>query len=319
MLPYLHRILVLGALLASLPILGGCSYAQGGSLDEYITAARNQRQDGDVDAALDLLREAIAEYPNSEALRFELAAALLAASPLSVFDLADAAEHVILEPTQDIGVPEDQSCAVPNRGVRAIEEFDPAGFSAFANIEASAVVLDSIGTLLTQTPDGQGFSTLERELRAVDLCEVVDRELAMLRPYGRDGILEALRVDGLTDLQIGELLVTYAVTQLTSNYYELFTERIPSLNEGENDVVTLYRVLENGSADAYISFCATNPFAFVAVTSTARDPAEAFLRATLAVELRAYLFGYPEATDELIVDAIEALISIQRELATCAE
>ena len=149
MLPYLHRILVLGALLASLPILGGCSYDQGGARDEYITDARIQRQDGDVDAALDLLREAIAEYPNSEALRFELAAALLAASPLSVFDLADAAEHVILEPTRDIGVPEDQSCAVPNQGVRAIEVFDPVGFPSFANIEASAVVLDRSGSFAT--------------------------------------------------------------------------------------------------------------------------------------------------------------------------
>ncbi|MEL7361199.1 MAG: hypothetical protein AAFN13_03940, partial [Bacteroidota bacterium] len=145
----------------------------------------------------------------------------------------------------------------------------------------------------------------------------VNRERGVLRPYGRERIINALRDDGLSDLQIGELLVTYAVTELTRNYYDLFTERIPSLNEGENDVVTLYRVQEQD--DTYIGFCATNPFAFVAVTSTVRDPADAFLRATLAVELRAFLFGYPEATEALIIDAVEALISIQRELATCPE
>ncbi|MEM6783447.1 MAG: hypothetical protein AAF624_06895 [Bacteroidota bacterium] len=317
MLPYLYRAVALVTALVAWPVLSGCSYEQGGSLNEYITDARIQRQDGDVDAALDLLREGIAEFPDSEALRFELAATLLAASPLSLFDLADAAEYVIEEPTQNIGVPADQSCAIPSTGVRGLEVFDPVGFPSFANIEASAVVLDSIGALITRTPDGDGFSTLERELRQVDLCRVVDRELAVLRPYGRDGILDALRADGLSDLQIGELLVTYAVSELTRNYYDLFTERIPSLNEGDNDVVTLYRVQEGN--ETYIGFCATNPFAFVAVTSTVRDPADAFLRATLAVELRAYLFGYPEATDELIIDAIEALISIQRELATCPE
>lgn len=310
----MSRLARLGAVLLVLCTAVGCSFEQGGSLSEYLTDARIQRQSGNLDAALALLREAQQNFPESEEVRIELAAVLFEVSPVGVFDLADAAEHVIEEPLGSDPVPEDQFCAIPDEGIERFEPFDPTAFEGFASIEAAVTDLDEISGLLTRTPDGQAFSTLEGRLRALDLCTIVDREAEVLRPYDRAGILADLRDDGLSDLQIGDLLVTYAVTQLTSSYYDLFAVRIPSLNT-QSEVVSLHRVREDG--DEYITYCSVNAFAFLGVASTVRDPAEAFLRATIAVELRAFLLGYPEATDELLIDVVQALISIQRELATC--
>ena len=276
------RLRLLLAALALLP-LAACDETAGALADDVETAVDDAviaRANGDHDGAAVILRRALERAPENAEVRVELATTLLDQGGVDLLDLDRIARFVA-----------DQAGSARRPAART------AGGACRYASDPSATPFD--------LEDVEGYSELEAEverireadetldpvvpaaLQSFDVCSsVVDGAL----DYDRDGAVQGLRDQDLTETQVRQALAVNGLTQLVSAYTHL-----ADAAEGN---VTWYRL-----ADGSVDVCADDEDALEA---RAEEAAGGFGEALLSLDARAFLLGEGSAAGDVVALVLDA-------------
>ena len=284
------RMRPLQALLLALLLLplAACDETGGISSDAEIAVqdAVIARQSGDYARAVLILEDAHARAPENAKVRVELATTLLERDGIDLLDIDRVSQFL----SEGAGATA-RTASAARSGAACVyasdptaEAFELTAINGFADLVAEAATIDRTSDLLS--------TVIPAELSGFDLCSnVVDGALS----YDRAGALAALTAQGLTDVQVRQVLAVNALTQLLDAYLFVSTEVVQD--------VTWYRL-----GDGSIAICADDP---AALRADAEGAVANFGEAVLSLDARASLLGNNAAAADLVDLAKDAFVELR--------
>ena len=273
----------LRTVLAALALLPLAACDETGSISSDVETAVDDaviaRANGDHDAAAVILRQALETAPENAEVRVELATTLLDQGGVDLLDLDRIARFVTDQAGSGRRASARSGGACRYAADPTATPFDLEDVEGYPELEAEVERIREADETLDPV--------IPQALQSFDVCSsVVDGALA----YDRDGAIQDLRDQDLSETQVRQALAVNGLTQLVSSYADL-----ADAAEGN---VTWYRL-----ADGSIDVCADDE---AALQARAEEAADGFGEALLSLDARAFLLGEGSAAGDIVDLALEA-------------
>lgn len=279
------RLRFLLAALAALP-LAACDEtgAAAGDVETAVDDAVIARSNGDHDAAAVILRQALEKAPDNSEVRVELATTLLDQGGVDLLDLDRIARFVTRQGAGRRPASARSGGACRYAADPTATPFVLGDVEGYRELEAEVERIREADATLDPV--------IPAALQSFDVCSsVVDGVLV----YDRDGAIQDLRDQGLSETQVRQALAVNGLTQLVSSYTHLA--------EAAEGNVTWYRL-----ADGSVGVCADDE---AALEARAEEAADGFGEAVLSLDARAFLLGEGSAAGEVVDLALDAYDSFE--------